>query len=128
MYTSSPDSYIRLTLNELDGVPLRNIHNEIDDSYAEELRGLGVQLKSAGFTEWCSDDTPSLSIGFGFIERLIDGKVVLDLAPDPIRGNIMLIDNRGYDIDSAQCNLLAFWLGTMKWRRDVGLWLQSDMQ
>jgi hypothetical protein len=122
MITVSPDGYVRLTFAELIQLQMHNIYTETDVGIAEDLQSQGVPAQQAGISEWQSATAPAISLGLTFF---VDGHERenrrVHLAPEPIRGNVMLIDARGYDLGEGNEPLLRLWGELYGWRASIDL-------
>jgi hypothetical protein len=114
----SPDGYIRLSLVNLTSLSFLHLFSETDYGLLEELRRQTVPARSAGFSEWKSDTSPAVSIGWGwFIHSRSDR---MFLAPEEVRSNVMLIDALGYDLGPLKTsNLFCAWLNDFEWQHAV---------
>jgi hypothetical protein len=124
--TISPDGYIRLPLATLTSLPFIHLTSDIDPQFLAELKSQTVAAQTAGFSEWTSDTTPAISLGWGwFIHN--QSKCLL-LAPDIVRSNVMLIDIHGYDLGTAvTSNLFCTWLAVYDWQKVVSCELRAFM-
>jgi hypothetical protein len=121
----SPDGYIRLPLASISSLPLRHLFSEPDDGFLEELRMQTIPARAAGFSEWKSETSPAISIGWGWF--ILGHSDRLLLAPDGVRSNVMLIDARGYDLGaSATSRLFCSWLGAFDWQNVVSAALRDN--
>ena len=113
--SASHDGYIRLSLSHLGQVPLIHLDSALDDDMLEELRIRTVPAEAAGYSEWCSNTVPVLSIGWTWFKHSHSRELVQ--APEAVRSNVMLIDKFGYDLGAATTSLLfGTWLATHNWK------------
>jgi len=114
----SADGYIRLSLATLSNLPFTHLASEIDPDFLVELKTQTVAAYAAGFSEWISDTTPTISIGWGWFIHNRSRRLLL--APEAIRSNVMLIDSHGYDLGTATTShLFRTWLAAYDWQRPV---------
>ncbi|HYD94468.1 MAG TPA: DUF4902 domain-containing protein [Noviherbaspirillum sp.] len=114
----SHDGYIRLRLASLDQMPFIHLYSESDAGFLQELRGQDLPARCAGFSEWKSDTNPAISLGWGwFIDSNSDR---LQVAPDEVRSNVMLVDQHGYDLGPHKtASLFGAWLNRFAWQPAV---------
>ena len=89
----SHDGYLRLTLAAFRAIALRHLFSGLD----EDAEGPGHDAAGAsvasilGFTEWCSDTTPAVSLGWDW--RLnTHGRRPRYVRDSEVRSNVMLIE------------------------------------
>lgn len=122
----SPDGYIRLPLASLNRLPFVHLYSDSDPDFLDELRAQTVPARSAGFSEWKSDTSPAISVGWGWFIHSQNERMLL--APDGVRSNVMLIDAHGYDLGPAKTSsLFCTWLASFNWQGDVSLALRDCM-
>jgi len=122
----SPDGYIRIPLASLDALPFVHLFSESDPDFLQELQSQTIPASSAGFSEWQSESTPAVSIGWAWFIHSESGRMLL--APDEVRSNVMLIDAYGYDLGHAKTSQLFYiWLGEFEWESNVSMALRSHM-
>lgn len=121
----SPDGYIRLRLSSLDTISFVHLFSECDDDFLHELRSQTVPALCAGFSEWVSDSSPAISIGWSWFIHSDSERMML--APDGVRSNVMLIDMQGYDLGSQKTAILfSAWLGAFEWQHTVAMALNDN--
>jgi hypothetical protein len=116
----SPDGYIRLSLANVSAMPFLHLFSEVNDDLLEELQLQlqAVPARLAGFSEWKSNTSPAISIGWGWFIHSRTNRVCL--APDGVRSNVMLIDALGYDLGALKTsNLFCSWLSNFEWQHFV---------
>lgn len=114
------DGYVRLTLAELRAVGLRHLISGLDE-IGPAQRGEGAASDQiCGFTEWISDTSPAVSIGWDW---WLD---VSDTFPTyrrvgPLRSNVMLIEpDSQLDLGSETSELLmAAALEELPWQEEL---------
>ncbi|RJG07419.1 DUF4902 domain-containing protein [Noviherbaspirillum cavernae] len=122
----SPDGYIRLPLASLNALSFVHLFSEGDDDFLQELRAQTVPACSAGFSEWKSDTSPPISLGWGWFIHSQSHRMLL--APDGIRSNVMLIDAHGYDLGPGKTsNLFCMWLNAFDWQGVVSMALRDSI-
>jgi len=114
----SHDGYIRMRLAHLNTLSFVHLYSESDAGFLYELHNQTVPARAAGFSEWTSDSTPAVSIGWAwFIDQASDRML---LAPEDVRSNLMLIDLHGYDLGPRMTATLLFaWLSGFDWQSEV---------
>jgi hypothetical protein len=111
----SPDGYVRLSIEQLSGLPIVHLASFHDPDFLDELASQAILCKAAGFCECRSDTTPAISFGWGWYVHGVSNSLLL--APDPVRSNVMLIDKYGYDMGNvATASLLGSWLELFNWQ------------
>lgn len=122
----SPDGYIRLPLASLHSLSFEHLFSESDADFLQELKAQTIPARSAGFSEWKSNTSPAISLGWGwFIDHRSDRML---LAPDGVRSNVMLIDAYGYDLGPMKTSsLLCTWLSAFEWQGTVSMALRDTL-
>jgi hypothetical protein len=116
--TTSPDGYIRLPFADFMTLPFMHLFSENDAVFLVELQAQTVPARLAGFSEWKSRSTPTISLGWGWFVHAQSDQILL--APDRVRSNLMLRDARGYDLGSLKTSeLLSTWLSAFDWKDTV---------
>lgn len=118
--TVSTDGYIRLTLDELQAVALMHLSSGLDGSEAMQSPGATIATDITGFTEWVSQGTPAISIGWDWEMTGQDSQCRLHLLNHP-RSNLMLIQNSNrIDVGQrANLALLKEFVNQLLWQDDV---------
>lgn len=112
------DGYIRLTYSCLQQLPLQHMYSEVDAGVVTHLAAHAIHSSAAGFTEWQSATSSTLSIGWDWY--LDDQSERLSISPEPVRSNLMLRDSSGYDLGpNMTSNLLRNWLLSLDWQGAV---------
>ena len=81
MLKTSTDGYIRLSISELEAIPLH-------------LLAAGKYNEVSGFTEFASAGVPAISIGWDWEWRIQGGKLRPVRVGEPL-GNLLLLDGGG---------------------------------
>ena len=114
MPSISPDSYLRLSLEQLQAVRLEHLISDID---ADRPPAGGEATAISGYTEWASAEAPRVSLGWDWELAPHDG----GLRPRRLglpRGNVMLVDADGADLGPAASDAaLARMVDQMDWQR-----------
>jgi hypothetical protein len=114
----SSDGYIRLPLAALSRLSFIHLMSVPDSELLQELKTQSVAAQNAGFSEWVSDTTPEISVGWGWFLHKKSKR--LFLAPEFIRSNVMLTDVHGYDLGkTTTSNLFSTWLADYDWQNAV---------
>lgn len=87
----SSDGYVRLTLEQLRTVVLRHLWSGLDPEDSPSLHTGAIETRITGYTEWVSETTPALSIGWDWQLQGASGHVHY-LRVGSCRTNIMLVD------------------------------------
>lgn len=88
----SADGYLRLTFQQLPGIPLVHLISGLDE-YADPLGPqAAVVTDITGYTEWVGGGDPAISIGWDWQLPAGNSHPVL-IRLSPPRSNLMLIDN-----------------------------------
>lgn len=115
---TSADGYIRLPLSRLSAMQFEHLGSDADAGFLAELREQALPASNAGFSEWASDTTPAVSLGWGWYIHDTSNRMLP--APDPVRSNVMLTDLHGYDLGPvATAHLFSAWLAGYDWQADV---------
>jgi hypothetical protein len=95
--TIAADGYIRLTFDEFRRIELVHLISGLDeDAYEQPLDG-AIQTDITGYTEWVSNTTPAISIGWDWMIKITpNAKSIYQRSSEP-RSNVMLIDTHGQD-------------------------------
>ena len=94
------DCYVRLSEAVLLLTPLRQLHSEVDsdneyESAARAFAGASATSSIRGYTEWISDLTPGVSVGWDWLVAA-SGELTMD--PNSVRTNVMLVDEQDRDL------------------------------
>lgn len=113
----SDDGYLRLTMAAFRRIGLRHLFSGLDDD--TESRGHmpgGASVASIlGFTEWVSDTTPAVSLGWDWRLNTTGGRARY-VRDSEVRSNLMLIDPRLGDLGDAATNAtLAAAVNALPW-------------
>lgn len=120
MYTPtvSHDGYIRLSLEHLSELPFVHLVSDFDPAILEDLQTQTVPAHAAGYSEWVSNTTPPISLGWSWFLHSRSRRLLP--APEAVRSNVMLVDVHGYDLgQTATSFLFTTWLATHDWQRTV---------
>jgi hypothetical protein len=110
----------------LSNLPFTHLASEIDPDFLDELKTQTVAAQAAGFSEWISGTTPTISLGWGWFIHNRSRRLLL--APDAIRSNVMLIDIHGYDLGTTTTShLFRTWLAAYDWQNPVASALGTSM-
>ena len=115
---TAADGYIRLPLSRLSAMRFEHLGSDVDAEFLAELKEQALPASNAGFSEWASNTTPAVSLGWGWYIHDTLNRMLL--APDPVRSNVMLTDLRGYDLGPvATSHLFSAWLAGYDWQDNV---------
>jgi hypothetical protein len=114
----SSDGYIRLPFDQLSKLRFIHVGSDLDSHILADLKAQAVPATQAGFSEWVSDTTPPITVGWRWFVHS-SAKRVLQ-APEAINSNVMLTDLKGYDLGPViTANLMNTWLAIHDWQNDV---------
>jgi hypothetical protein len=117
----SPDGYVRVTAAGLRAVPLAHLLSELDaDLDLPPSTASGACLASiAGYTEWASQTTPALSVGWDWRIATSGCRVRYERHGE-VRSNIMLVNARCEDLgELATLAVLGVAVDNLEWERAV---------
>lgn len=103
--TVSPDGYVRLSLEQLQAIPLNHLISGMDET-GEAANCDASATEITGYTEWVSNGTPAITLGWDWHMQAQNQQTQLHRVSDP-RSNIMLTDNiSGMDLGQAKTTTL----------------------
>jgi hypothetical protein len=102
----SPDSYIRLTVETLRKITFVHLVSGLDDDEPALLRKGAIFTEITGYTEWISETTPAISIGWDWMIQPAQEKGGCYQRISEPRSNLMLIDSQHQDFGSAKAAAL----------------------
>jgi hypothetical protein len=117
----SDDGYVRLGVADFRSIPLFHCLSELDSDAPEPARrpSGAVAASIDGYTEWVSETTPALSLGWDWRIATTAGSVRYVRDGD-VRSNVMLIDVRGGDIGAMATGvLLCVAVDALGWEKIV---------
>jgi len=123
----SPDGYVRVTAAALRGVPLAHLLSELDaDLDLPPSTASGATLASiAGYTEWASQTTPALSVGWDWRIATSGGRARYERQGE-VRSNIMLVNARCQDLgELATLAVLGVAVDDLEWERAVDNYISN---
>jgi hypothetical protein len=116
MLTISPDGYIRLSLTQLGAVKLIHLTSGLDEDMPACTAESAAATAITGYTEWVTDTTPVISIGWDWIMHVRDGMIGLTRLGEP-RSNCMLQNDTDDDLGPARnSTALAGFVDTVAWQ------------
>ena len=103
----SPDGYVRLTVTAFRAIALTHLLSELDaDLKLPPSTASGACLASiVGYTEWASQTTPALSLGWDWRIATTAGRVRYEREGE-VRSNVMLVDTRPRDLGALATGVL----------------------
>jgi hypothetical protein len=125
--TVSPDGYVRLTASALRAIPLIHLLSELDaDVSHPPSTASGACLASiVGYTEWASQTTPALSLGWDWRIATTGGRVRYEREGE-VRSNIMLLDARRRDLGAMATGvLLCVAVDVLRWEKVVDHYISN---
>jgi hypothetical protein len=112
----SPDSYIRLTPEQLQALPLQHLISGMDEDHPPLAGSPAMATAISGYTEWVSAEAPRVSLGWDWELQLHDASVRLRRVGLP-RSNVMLLGPDQADLGpDATAALLARLVDGMAWQ------------
>ena len=125
--TVSADGYVRLTVSAFRAIALTHLLSELDaDIGLPPSTASGACLASiAGYTEWASQTTPALSLGWDWRIETTAGRVRYQ-REGGIRSNVMLVDERRRDLGAAATDvLLCIAIDSLGWEQAVNHYISN---
>ncbi|USX20863.1 DUF4902 domain-containing protein [Oxalobacteraceae bacterium OTU3REALA1] len=117
MPSISADSYIRLSLEQLQALRLEHLISDIDADHPPHADGEATAIAISGYTEWATAEAPRVSLGWDWELAPHDGSLRPRRLGLP-RGNVMLVDAAGADLGpAASAAALARLVDQMAWQR-----------
>lgn len=128
MLLVSDDGYIRLTFAELRQIHFLHFASGLDDVDASLIQASAAHSEITGYTEWLSDTTPTITIGWDWVMHFQNGRIRLRRVGEP-RSNVMLQDADGRDVGTQQCSLLQeMFVDRLPWEPAVERAIHSRYQ
>lgn len=110
-----PDGLVRLTLDEVLSTPLQHLISGVDPEEDACDERCGRVTSVTGYTEWLSDSSPAIVIGWDWQSVLKQGRPHLARVGAP-RCNIMLVDHTAHDLDwDKHLDILGTVIDAMAW-------------
>ena len=125
--TVSADGYVRLTVSAFRAIALTHLLSELDaDIGLPPSTASGACLASiAGYTEWASQTTPALSLGWDWRIETTAGQVRYE-REGAIRSNVMLVDEWRRDLGAAATDvLLCIAIDSLEWQLAVDHYISN---
>jgi hypothetical protein len=123
----SGDGYLRLSQARLRAIPLIHLISGLDFDPAGTPPGsVGATLAAiVGFTEWASETTPALSLGWDWLMEASDREIRCLRMGEP-RSNIMLLDRHSRDLGPMQTAVaLALAVDELNWHETVADYVRT---
>ncbi len=113
----SEDGYVRLRFSGLESIHLIHLVSGLDEDPPETVFSGAISTAITGYTEWISDTTPTITIGWDWEMGM--NPIALKRTGEP-RGNIMLADARMADLGPTKtAALLELFVDTLPWQIEV---------
>jgi hypothetical protein len=124
----SNDGYVRLTLSAFRAIALRHLFSGLDEDEESGASSAAGASESSilGFTEWVSDTTPAVSLGWDWRLNTIGGgaRYVRD---SEVRSNVMLIEPGLGDLgDLATSATLSTAIDALAWEAAIGHYISNQ--
>ncbi len=120
--TNSPDGFIRMAFDTLQRTDFSHIISVVED---EERHA--AQRVVSGYTEWASEITPRISIGWDWQLSIDGAKASICKAGSP-RINVMLIDATEGDLGFWESvNMVDHFIDTLAWEHVVRATLDEPL-
>jgi len=103
LVTVSADGFIRVTLSKLYLIQLEHLFSAIDESTEDAQFTGAVACGITGYTEWVSQSTPVISVGWDWEVQTSIGRANLSRLAEP-RTNLMIVDKSFKDVGQEQSN------------------------
>jgi hypothetical protein len=123
----SADGYVRLTASALRAIALTHLLSELDaDIGLPPSTASGACVASiVGYTEWASQTTPALSLGWDWRIETTAGRVRYE-REGGIRSNVMLVDEHRRDLGAAATDvLLCIAIERLGWEQAVNHYISN---
>lgn len=104
--TIAPDGYIRLTFEEFRQISLMHLISGLDEEKPVLLQAGATFTEITGYTEWMSDTTPAISIGWDWLIQPAQGRGGYYKRASEPRSNLMLVDSHQQDLGATKTALL----------------------
>lgn len=115
----SRDGYLRLTFESFRQVEIVHLFSGMDADRPSDTGSGASSHPITGYTEWVSQGTPAISIGWDWELIGVRSKAQLIQTGAPA-SNLMFVDQHGHDLGSEQTKLLiADWLNTFTWQTET---------
>lgn len=101
----SPDSYIRLTFEAFMKITFVHLISGLDEGKPELLQKGAISTEITGYTEWVSETTPIISVGWDWMIRPTQKKDAYYKRISEPRSNLMLIDSQKRDFGPARTTI-----------------------
>jgi hypothetical protein len=116
----SADGYLRMTLARFRTIPLVHLLSELEDEAGISATAAGASAATIfGFTEWVSDTTPALSLGWDWLLET-SGRDARYVRQGEVRSNIMLCEPGIGDLgDRATSATLCAAVDALAWQAET---------
>jgi len=112
----SADSYIRLTFEKFWKMKLVHLISGLDEDKSVWLQKGAISTEITGYTEWVSETTPALSIGWDW---MIQTEGLYKRISQP-RSNLMLMDSRQQDFGAVKTSaLMEIVIDEIAWQKVI---------
>ena len=113
------DGFVRMTLDAILTMRLEHLLSGVDRDDGEDRSKCGSLTAISGFSEWTSEASPYLSLGWDWRLSWEHGLIGL-VRVGPPRSNIMLIDGHGIDYGwQRNFEVLGTVVDALPWRSDM---------
>ncbi len=123
----SKDGYLRLTLSAFRALGLRHLLSGLDeDAEYPGRKSAGASVASIlGFTEWVSDTTPAVSLGWDWRLNTLSGRPRY-VRDSEVRSNVMLIEPGLGDLgDAATSATLSAAIDVLAWEAETSHYISN---
>lgn len=122
----SRDGYLRLTLSAFRAIVLRHLFSGLDQDSESSTHAAGASEASIlGFTEWVSDTTPAVSLGWDWRLNTLGGRPRY-VRDSEVRSNVMLIEPGLGDLgDLATSATLSAAIDALAWEAETGQYISN---
>jgi hypothetical protein len=104
--TVAPDGYICLTFEEFRKISLMHLISGLDEDKTVLLQEGATFTEITGYTEWISDTTPAISIGWDWVIQPTQVRGGYYKRASEPRSNLMLVDSQQHDLGPTKTALL----------------------
>jgi len=119
MAVLSQDGYVRMMYAAFQQVEMVHLFSGMDED-RPSADGIGASISAiTGYTEWISNSTPEITIGWDWKLTGVQGTARLIHAGVP-GSNLMFLDQNSHDLGPEQTRqLLVIWLEVFGWQSET---------
>ena len=115
----SPDGLVRLSIDELLSMSISHLISGLDAEQGAHNAMCGQQTSISGYTEWVSNSTPAISIGWDWCIKSTASQPYWTRVGSP-RSNVMLVYATGGDAGwTKNLEILSTVVDALPWREQI---------